>query len=289
MANWQDYLAARAGNDHTVVGNVKVLEGVRSPQLNNTRDILVYLPPSYETSDYGYPVLYLHDGQNLFDAATSFAGEWQVDETMEALAREGIEAIIVGIPNTGRARMDEYSPFRQPRLGGGLGNQYLDFIVQTVKPLIDTDFRTCPERTHTGMMGSSMGGLISLYAFFSHPEVFSMAGVMSPSFWFGKGAVYDYVKQAPYTPGRIYLDTGTREHGDSLTGMLLHSRRYYASVRRMQRLLVKKGYRPRKDLLYVEEKWARHEERAWARRFPRAIRFLLGHPASGAQIRTALD
>lgn len=289
MVQWQDYLAAKAGNDHTVVGNVKVLEGVRSPQLGNTRDILVYLPPSYETSDHGYPVLYLHDGQNLFDAATSFAGEWQVDETMEALSQEGIEAIIVGISNAGRARMDEYSPFSHPRLGGGRGDQYLDFVVRTVKPRVDADFRTCPDRAHTGVMGSSMGGLISLYAFFSYPQVFSMAGVMSPSFWFGKGAVYEYVERAPYTPGRIYLDTGTREHGDSLAGLLFHSRRYYASVRRMQRLLANKGYRPRRDLLYVEERWARHHERAWARRLPEAIRFLLGQQGVVVQARSALD
>lgn len=278
LVGWQDYLAVKASEGHTVVGNLKVLEGLKSPQLANQRDVLVYLPPSYESGNDRYPVLYLHDGQNLFDAATSFAGEWQVDETMEALGQEGIEAIVVGIPNAGADRLDEYSPFNDPRYGGGRGDQYLNFIVETVKPVIDSDFRTRTGREHTGIMGSSMGGLISLYAFFQQPQVFGFAGVMSPSLWFAKGAIYSYVMEAPFIPGRIYLDAGTREHGYDnrfWSKVRLHSRRYYASVRRMQRLLVKKGYRPRRDLLYVEEKWAQHHEDAWARRLPKAMRYLL--------------
>jgi predicted alpha/beta superfamily hydrolase len=189
MANWQDYRDIQTGNGHTVVGNLKLLTSLKSPQLENQRDILVYLPPSYESESRRYPVLYLHDGQNLFDAATSFAGEWQVDETMEALSEEGLEAVVVGIPNAGAARLDEYSPFHEENYGGGLGDQYLAFITQAVKPLIDTDYRTLPGREHTGIMGSSMGGLISLYAFFRHPEVFGFAGALSPSFWFAKGAI----------------------------------------------------------------------------------------------------
>lgn len=277
MANWQDYRDIQTGNGHTVVGNLKLLTSLKSPQLENQRDILVYLPPSYKSESRRYPVLYLHDGQNLFDEATSFAGEWQVDETMEALSEEGIEAVVVGIPNAGAARLDEYSPFHEENYGGGLGDQYLAFITQAVKPLIDADFRTLPGREHTGIMGSSMGGLISLYAFFRHPEVFGFAGALSPSFWFAKGAIYDYVKGAPFNPGRIYLDAGTREHDEgSWITILGRSRRYYASVRRMQRLLAKKGYRPQRHLLYVQEKLAKHEENAWARRLPGAIRFLLG-------------
>lgn len=279
MTEWLDYKTLKVGNHHTVVGNVKVLAGLHSPQIGNRRDILLYLPPSYESSQRRYPVLYFHDGQNLFDAATSFAGEWHVDETMEKLAAEGLEAIVVGIPNAGMTRMDEYSPFRDPRLGGGRGDAYLQFVVETVKPLIDGTFRTIPDREHTAVLGSSMGGLISLYAFFHYPAVFGLAGVMSPSLWFGQEAIYDYVEKAPYAPGRIYMDVGTREHGGGKRGLSPRqgqSRRYYASVRRMQRTLVRKGYRLRNELLYVEEKWARHEEQAWARRLPKAIRFLLG-------------
>jgi len=274
---WLDYGSFTNGEAHTVVGALKVLPDFDSPQLMNQRDLLVYLPPTYESSDRSYPVLYLHDGQNLFDAATSFAGEWQVDETMESLSREGLEAVVVGIPNAGVARLDEYNPFHEPSHGGGLGDQYLAFIVEAIKPLIDDNFRTLPGREHTGILGSSMGGLISLYAYFNRPEVFGLVGALSPSLWFAKGAIYDYIQEAAYNPGKIYMDAGTREYGDG--GWLskrYHSRRYYAGVRRMQRLLAKKGYRPQRDLLYVQEKWARHEEGAWARRFPKAIRFLLG-------------
>lgn len=276
--DWLDYREVYAGNGHTVVGNLKVLKEFESPQLGNRRDILVYLPPTYEAGHKRYPVLYLHDGQNLFDEVTSFAGEWQVDETMEALSQEGIEALVVGIPNAGLARLDEYSPFHDKRSGGGLGDRYLDFITDNLKPLVDDQFRTLTGREHTGIMGSSMGGLISLYAFFRRSRTFGFAGALSPAFWFAKGTIYDYVKKAPYYPGRIYLDAGTREHGESQWFITrARSRHYYAGVRRMQRLLAKKGYRPRRDLLYVEEKWARHEEVAWARRLPKAIRFLLGH------------
>jgi len=278
MAVWLDYTEDKADDEHTVVGTLKALDGVESPQLDNQRDLLVYLPPDYDTGSSRYPVIYLHDGQNLFDAHTSFAGEWQVDETMEGLSREGIEAIVVGIANNSEERLDEYSPFRDPERGGGRGDHYLSFIVNTIKPLIDASFRTLPGREHTGIMGSSMGGLISLYAYFRHPEVFGFAGALSPAFWFAKGAIYDYVQEAAFSPGRIYMDAGTREHGEGRrwTSIPWRSRRYYAGVRRMNRMLAKKGYRPRRDLLYVEEKWANHEEAAWARRLPQAIRFLLG-------------
>jgi predicted alpha/beta superfamily hydrolase len=276
--DWLDYREAYTGNGHTVVGNLKVLKGFKSPQLGNRRDILVYLPPSYETGNKRYPVLYLHDGQNLFDETTSFAGEWQVDETMEDLSLEGIEALVVGIPNAGLARLDEYSPFRDKRAGGGLGDLYLRFIANNLKPLVDSNFRTLTGREHTGIMGSSMGGLISLYAFFRHPETFGFAGALSPAFWFARGAIYKYVKKAPFHPGRIYLDAGTRElsEGNWIT-IRSRSRRYCAGIRRMHGLLAEKGYRPQRDLLYVEEKSAQHEENAWARRLPGAIRFLLGH------------
>src|SRR5512139_2503958 len=146
-----------------IVGHVRVISDVRSPQLGNTRDIHVYLPPSYRASGRHYPVVYMHDGQNLFDPETSFSGEWGVDETLERLGPEGVETIVVAIPNMGGARCDEYSPWTDPRAGGGRGDAYLAFIVETLKPRIDLKFRTRREREHTGIMGSSMGGLISLY------------------------------------------------------------------------------------------------------------------------------
>lgn len=281
MDNWQDYHTVNNHAVNTVVGNVRVLPGLYSPQLGNSRDILVYLPPSYEAGSQEYPVLYTHDGQNLFDEITSFAGEWLVDETMERLSHEGIEAIIVGIPNAGKERADEYSPYVDEKYGGGRGDDYLVFIIQTLKPIIEADFRVQKGPQNTGLLGSSMGGFISLYGFFRHPEIFGLAGIMSPSFWFADDAIYPFIAQTQFVKGRIYMDAGTREHSSRgrKVSNVIQSRRYYASVRRMHRLLAKKGYQPRRDLLYVEEKWAHHEERAWARRLPPAIRFLLDRPA----------
>ncbi len=278
-AVWLDYTARYPDSTGHITGIIRVAPDLFSPQLNNRRDILVYLPPSYHTTTRRYPVIYMQDGQNLFDNATSYAGEWGVDETMETLGREdGLEAIIVGIPNAGIRRLDEYTPFRDPRLGGGQGDAYLDYLCATIKPLIDRDFRTLPGRRHTGILGSSLGGLISLYAFFERPAVFGFAGVMSPSLWFAGEAIFDYVASAVYIPGKLYLDAGTREYGEEHRPRVHRaaaSRRYYASVRRMKGLLVRKGYRPLRDLMHVEEKWAGHSESSWARRLPPALRFLL--------------
>ena len=276
--DYHDHYTSRP--DHHISGIVRVAPGVHSPQLGNRRDLLVYLPPSYHNTTHRYPVIYMHDGQNLFDHATSFAGEWGVDETMEHLGyHEGLEAIVVGIPNAGTQRLAEYTPFRDGRLGGGRGERYLAFVIETIKPLIDANFRTLPDRRYTGIMGSSLGGLISLYAFFRHPAIFGYAGVMSPSLWFAQESIFDYVASAGYIPGKLYLDAGTRELGEQPTGGRLHrataSRRYYASVRRMKALLVRQGYRPMRDLMHVEEKWADHGESSWGRRLAPALRFLL--------------
>lgn len=281
--HWQDYYDVYyERHRHTVVGNLKIARDILSPQLNNRRDILVYLPPSYETETRRYPVLYMHDGYNLFDEATSYVGEWQVDETMEQLSRdEGLEAIVVGIPNMGPQRINEYSPFADKQYGGGQGHKYLSFIVHTLKPLLDRHFRTLPDKRHTGMLGSSMGGLISLFGFFAHPTVFGFAGVMSPSLWVAHGAIFRFVEEAPFQQGKIYLDAGTREMGGIWPDqhvLISRSRQYYGRVRHMKRLLVKKGYRPTRNLLHLEDKGAGHDEAAWAYRLPNAVRFFLGAP-----------
>lgn len=267
--HWHDYPAAQGREEHhTVVGTVKVLHDFHSPQLDNRRDILVYLPPSYRTSERRYPVVYMHDGQNLFDEATSFGAEWGVDQTLEAGAEQGLEAIVVGIPNMGEARLDEYSPWRDDKYeAGGSGDPYLDFVVHTLKPVVDADFRTLPGREHTGIAGSSMGGLISLYAFFRHPETFGFAGVMSPALWFAGRRVYDYVEQAPFVPGKLYLDVGTQEGSEELQ-----------DVRRLRDILVRKGYEKGRNFLYVVEMGGAHNERAWARRLRKELHFLLGVP-----------
>lgn len=262
--DYRDYRAGRGDPAEGVVGNVRILPDFDSPRLENRRDLLVYLPPSYENSGRRYPVLYMQDGQNLFDAATSFAGEWGVDQTLEGLSAEGIEAIVVGIPNTGEARSREYSPFSDVRLGEGIGERYVSFVVERIKPRIDADFRTTPERRCTGIVGSSLGGLISLYAYFSRPDTFGIAGVMSPALWVADREVLQYVEGAGYHPGRIYLDVGTGE-----------GRNTVADVKRLCSLLADKGYRRREELLCITEPGAGHNEGAWRQRFRRALRFLL--------------
>ena len=278
VKNWQDYRTFKAGHQHTVVGTLKVLDDVRSAELKNRRSILVYLPPSYNQVDKRFPVIYMHDGQNLFDQFTSFSGEWQVDETLEALSKEGLEAIVVGIPHAGEYRMAEYSPFVDGERGQGRGEAYLSFVVKAVKPLVERNFRTLDGKSHTGIMGSSMGGLISLYAFFRYPGIFGFAGALSPYVMFTSGALFKYVEQSPFNPGRVYLDVGTREESHLRTDIArFHSlsRRYCDQVRRMRDLLIKKGYIPGQSLLYVEDEGAIHHESAWARRLPQALRFLL--------------
>jgi predicted alpha/beta superfamily hydrolase len=210
----------------------------------------------------------MHDGQNLFDRATSFGDEWDVDGTMEAASGDGLEAIVVGIPNTGDGRCDEYSPFADGKRGGGQGDAYLAFLLETVKPIIDADFRTEPGRAATGIMGSSMGGLISLYAFFRQPDSFGFAGAMSPALWFADRSIFPWLGLADFVPGRIYLDVGTLEGSAELL-----------DVARLRELLVAKGYRRGRDLVCVVEKGGRHTEQAWGGRFRRALQlFLAGGP-----------
>lgn len=255
-----DYLdyVGKDGRLHDVVGTLKILPHVDIAPWNVERDILIYLPPSYASGERRYPVLYMQDGQNLFDSATAFQGhDWRVDETMERMAGDGYETIIVGIDHGGERRLVEYNPF--PGRASGKGVEYISFLCEQLKPFIDSQFRTLPEHDATGVIGSSMGGLISLYAFFSRPEVFGLCGAMSPSLFVNHRAILNYVRQAPFNLGKIYIDNGTRE----------------PSARPLYETLCAKGYRLRTDLRYVAERGAKHTESAWARRFPGAIRFLL--------------
>jgi predicted alpha/beta superfamily hydrolase len=240
------------------------LEDVHSPELANRRDVLVALPPSYGTSDGRYPVVYMQDGQNLFDPATSYAGDWGVLDTLAAHAASGIEAIVVGIPNMGEERRDEYAPFPDARHGGGRGEAYARFVVRTLKPLVDREFRTRPGREDTAIAGSSLGGLLSLYAFITSPDVFGAVAAMSPSLWFARGAIFRWARGRRFGGGRIYLDVGGREPP-----------RTVRDTRRMRDLLVSQGYAPGSTLAYVEDPDGAHDEAAWARRFRAAFPFLV--------------
>lgn len=236
---------------------------VRSPQLRNERTVLLYLPASYDEGDKRYPVVYLQDGQNLFDPHTAFGGQtWRAGETLTQLASEGIEAIVVAPYHMEQLRIQEYNPFPHWRHGRGLA--YLKFLAETLKPLIDHDFRTQDDPAHTVIGGSSMGGLISLYAYCMHPHIFGRGLVMSPSLWVGDGAASDVARRTLGPGGKLYIDNGTRE----------------SSAQPLAALAQEKGYRKGVDLLYVQGKGERHTETAWARRLPAALRFLLGRDRS---------
>jgi predicted alpha/beta superfamily hydrolase len=222
------------------------------------RDLYAYLPRSYADGDTRYPVAYMHDGANLFDEATSHAGEWRVDETMEEL---GLDAIVVGVPH-GPNRADEYVPSKR-------GAEYVTFLVDEVKPLVDETLRTWPERDATGLAGSSLGGIISLYAFLERNDVFSFAGVMSPAFWWDE-TLYDIAERTPRRDGRIWMDVGGNEHPEDPE----RSRRYLEAFDRMRAILRAKGY-GEDELRTVVEPGARHHESAWAARLPAMLQFLL--------------
>jgi predicted alpha/beta superfamily hydrolase len=249
----------------TAPGRLEVISGVESRELGNRRDILVYLPSSYDKSDKPYPVLYMHDGQNLFDPATSFAGEWGVDTALARAPRKGRRAIVVGIPNAGIDRIREYSPFVDARIGGGAGEAYLGWLEGTVKPIVDARYRTIRSPEGTGIGGSSLGGLISLYAFFRSPARYGFAAALSPALWFGDGQIFRFVESAGYVRGRIYLDVGTREGEGTL-----------ANAQQMRDLLLGLGYQRGRDLMWVEDKGGMHNESAWGRRLRSALPFLLG-------------
>ena len=244
---------------------VRTLDHVWSPQLRNRRRIDVYLPATYSAGRDRYPVVYMQDGQNLSDPDTAFAGTWELETTVDDLAHRGLEAIIVGIDHAGEARIAEYSPFADRRHGGGFGEDYVSFLVETVKPRIDRTFRSRPGRESTVIVGSSMGGLISAYAFLTRGDVFGAAGVMSPSLWYGQGRIFDVVQSVPAPKGRVYIDVGAYEGTATVR-----------NTRRFARLLTRRGLR-RKDgsLRFVEDPRGRHSEDDWARRLPDALEFLL--------------
>jgi predicted alpha/beta superfamily hydrolase len=277
---WQPY--TETVQQHTVVGDLQVYKAFYSPQLDNTRDILVWLPPSYATSGRRYPVIYMHDGQNLFDAYTSNSGEWQTDETLTALAsEEGLEAIIVGLPHMGERRPIEYSPYDDVWNGAhyqGRGKDYVRFIVESVKPLIDDSFRTSPEATTTGIAGASMGGLISLYAFLTRPDIFGVCASLSTAYWFGSSGLLQTIAAHANGQGWVWLDVGTHE-GTTLEkwyGVTENADlRYVEGVRQLRDALLARRYTLHETLMYVEEDGAPHHESAWARRLPNALRFLL--------------
>tara|TARA_R110002126_G_scaffold291415_2_gene452234 strand:+ start:736 stop:4221 length:3486 start_codon:yes stop_codon:yes gene_type:complete len=197
----------------TVSKNVSIVkEEFHIPQLNRNRKVWMYLPPDYKVSGESYPVVYMHDAQNIFDETTSYSGEWNVDETLDKLFKEkNLKLIVVGIDNGGDKRLDEYSPWKNDKYGGGEGDAYLDFIVNTLKPYVDANYKTLKNKKNTGIIGSSMGGLISHYAALKYPQIFGKIGVYSPAFWFAP-EINDFTKkQGNLQDTKMYFLAGGKE------------------------------------------------------------------------------
>jgi predicted alpha/beta superfamily hydrolase len=219
ILSWED---TGSGGNGTAAANVSILStDFYLPQLNRNRRIWLYLPPDYNTTTKSYPVLYMQDGQNLFDDNTSFSGEWGVDEALNTLHAQGdYGCIVVGIDNGGQYRLDEYSPWVNTSYGGGQGDEYVEFLANTLKPYMDANYRTLPNRHSTGIMGSSMGALISMYGFSERQDIYSRAGIFSPAFWFAGNSSANHVATQPKEgPARVYFLAGGQEPAYVATDM----------------------------------------------------------------------
>ncbi len=243
-------------------------ENLISRFLPGDRTLIVYLPPGYQESEHRYPVLYLQDGQNLFDPATAYVAgnDWRVDQTAEKLILKGkIEPlIIVGIYNNGEQRLLEYTPTRDDKLGGGEAELYGRMIVEDIKPFIDGVYRTLPGPENTGIGGSSLGGLVSLYLGLLYPHIFGKLAILSPSVWWNHRSILNFLANAVTGPcPRIWLDIGTSESRTAVDDTIL-----------LRNALLKNGWMLGKNLKFTKAVGARHEESAWSKRTGPALKFL---------------
>ncbi len=245
--------------------------------LRNQRDLIIYLPPGYHAQPHRqYPVLYLHDGQNLFDGSTSFIPgmDWHVGHTADRCIREGLiePLIIVGIYNAGKHRLQEYTPTRMPRLGGGRASRYARFLIEEVSPFLQSNYRILGGMENTGIGGSSLGGLVSLFLGLRMPHVFGKIAALSPSVWWNQRVILRFADAAPVHPRpRVWLDIGTSEGG-----------RIVEDVERFRDVLLRKGWQWGRDLHYERVEGAEHNEAAWAQRVGPFLQFLF--PAGGTRV-----
>ena len=260
VANWEDMLGW-----HTAVGNTHIVTlNFPMGNLMTTRRIWIYLPQDYYTSTAHYPVLYLQDAQNLFDEVyTAFGTEWGIDEAMQVLEDSlYTKAIIVGIDNGGANRINEYSPWINTQYGGGQGEHYASFLVPNLKPFIDANFRTLPSRDYTGIGGSSMGGLISMYTLLEYQNVFSKALIFSPSFWFSDSCFTHAAASGFQQACKIYFLSGLNESGSMVSDM-----------NQMKNTLITAGHSAAAMPIVT---WAdgQHSEWFWKREYPSGFKFL---------------
>jgi len=269
ILTWEDL--NNPGGNGTAAPNVQILDNAfYIPQLNRSRRIWLYLPPDYTTSAKKYPVLYMQDGQNLFDQTTSFSGEWAVDESLNELHAQGDwGCIVVGIDNGGPYRLDEYSPWVNPQYGGGQGDEYLEFIINTLKPYVDEHFRTLPGRLTTGIAGSSMGGLFSMYALAERQDVFAKAGIFSPAFWFAGNEPADQVAtQLKQGNVRVYFLAGADEENNGS-----QSNYVVEDMQEVSNAMITAGFGTEEQTFKVVAD-GKHAEWFWAREFPDAYEWL---------------
>lgn len=235
---------------------------INAPQLGREKHIWVYLPYNYSSSGKSYPVIYMHDGQRVFDHAETPKRDWHVEEKLNDLHSE---AIIVGIEHGGSThRIDEMTPFPNEKYGGGHADDYLDFIINTLKPHVDKNYRTLIDKEHTTIFGASVGGLISFYALLKSPGVFGSAGVFSPSFWFSD-EIYALIENVDRIEGRIYFMAGDHESTDMVP-----------DLDKMEQLVLERVA----DKLQVHKKIAKgghHNEKLWRKEFKEAYLWLAGN------------
>ena len=251
---------------HTATENVKIIsEKFEIPQLKTTRRIWIYLPKDYETSHKKYEVMYLQDAQNLFDDATSYAGEWQVDETLNKIfEKTGKSLIVVGIDNGGEKRIEELSPYKNAKYGGGNGDNYVKFIVETLKPFIDKNYRTKPQRKYTTIGGSSLGSLISVYAAVKYPETFGKVLAFSSAFWFNAKELNEFISSSKVNlkQQKYYFIQGKHEDEDM-----------EEQTKRVIENLKSKNVKPKNIFLKIDED-GKHNEMYWRREFEGAVLWL---------------
>jgi predicted alpha/beta superfamily hydrolase len=263
IEHWADHFP-KAAKHSTAGKNVHVIDtAFYIPQLNRHRRVWIYLPESYTTSGKKYPVMYMHDGQNIFDEATAGFGEWGVDEALDTLGPQHGEMIVVGIDHGGAKRINEYSPYDMEKYGKGEGDLYVDFLVKTLKPFIDKHYRTKKDEEHTFTAGSSMGGLISFYAILKYPKVFGGAGVFSPAFWITPQLMKINPSQAKKVKGKIYFYGGGQE-SETMVQDMMH---VFGEMRKYSKAKME-------TVIRAEGK---HNEPTWRAEFPLFYKWLMSH------------
>jgi len=258
IEEWTDHIPPKPKLS-TASKNVRIIDtAFLIPQLKRTRRVWIYLPPGYATSQTRYPVLYMHDGQNVFEDTTSFSGEWGVDECLDSMKKK---CIVIAVDHGGGKRINEYCPYDMERFGKGEGSQYVDFLAKILKPYIDKKYRTLKDSRHTFIAGSSMGGLISMYAVLKYPTIFGGAGVFSPAFWVGPKIFDDIKTKGKNVNARIYFYGGKQEGETMIPDML----KAFAGMNRVSK----------SKMITVIRDEGKHNEPRWRVEFPLFYRWVM--------------